>query len=52
MDESGCSAEFPDAELKRILDEGTMQLLARFRQEKAVDLAGIEGLEVRRCLHS
>jgi hypothetical protein len=46
MDESGCTAEFHDDELKRFLDPGTLELIARFRQEKAVDLADIEGLEV------
>ena len=46
MDESECQAEFPDAELARCLDARLLELLERVRQEKAVDMADLEGLEV------
>ncbi|KAG8891575.1 hypothetical protein FRB99_003486, partial [Tulasnella sp. 403] len=45
MDQSGCKQEFPESEIKRFLDAKALDLLERIQTEKAVEAAGLEGLE-------
>lgn len=44
MDQSQCSALFPEHQLRRALDDKTMNHLLRLRQQEDLKKAGIEGL--------
>ncbi|KAG6856665.1 hypothetical protein H0H87_002042 [Tephrocybe sp. NHM501043] len=45
MDQSNCSALFPESQLRRILPKKMMDLYERVKQKKEVAEAGLEGLE-------
>lgn len=49
MDQDGCTAQFTASELARCLTQGQLDMLERFRSEKAIDLAELEGLS--KCPH-
>ena len=45
MDQSGCKERFPEAELKRFLQEKSWSLYNRIKQRREIAEAGLTGLE-------
>lgn len=50
MNTDGCKAVFPESEARKALIDTTLAALHKIRQEKEVDLAGIDGLAKCPCV--